>query len=37
MGFDRKILAVGQKRDVMEGAGEIVGRVLPAWSRWILF
>ena len=29
MGFDRKILAVGQKRDVMEGAGEIVGRVLP--------
>jgi quercetin 2,3-dioxygenase len=29
MPFDRKILAVGQKRDVMEGAGEIVGRVLP--------
>ena len=27
--FDRKILAVGRKRDVMEGAGEIVGRVLP--------
>jgi redox-sensitive bicupin YhaK (pirin superfamily) len=27
--FDRKILAVGQKKDVMEGAGEIVGRVLP--------
>ena len=29
MPFDRKILAVGQKKDVMEGAGEIVGRVLP--------
>jgi redox-sensitive bicupin YhaK (pirin superfamily) len=29
MAYDRKILAVGQKRDVMEGAGEIVGRVLP--------
>jgi redox-sensitive bicupin YhaK (pirin superfamily) len=26
---DRKIFAVGNKRDVMEGAGEIVGRVLP--------
>jgi redox-sensitive bicupin YhaK (pirin superfamily) len=29
MPYDRKILAVGQKRDVMEGAGEVVGRVLP--------
>lgn len=29
MQTDRKILAVGPKRDVMEGAGEIVGRVLP--------
>jgi quercetin 2,3-dioxygenase len=29
MTFDRKIQAVGRKRDVMEGAGEIVGRVLP--------
>lgn len=29
MAFDRKILAVGSKREVMEGAGEIVGRVLP--------
>jgi len=29
MTMDRKILAVGQKKDVMEGAGEIVGRVLP--------
>jgi redox-sensitive bicupin YhaK (pirin superfamily) len=27
--MNRKILAVGAKRDVMEGAGEIVGRVLP--------
>lgn len=29
MPFDRKILAVGSKRDVMEGGGEIIGRVLP--------
>lgn len=29
MAIDRKIQFVGQKRDVMEGAGEIVGRVLP--------
>jgi quercetin 2,3-dioxygenase len=29
MSLDRKILAVGSKRDVMEGAGVIVGRVLP--------
>ena len=29
MPFDRKILAVGRKKNVMEGAGEIVGRVLP--------
>jgi hypothetical protein len=29
MPYDRKILAVGHKRDVLEGAGEIVGRVLP--------
>lgn len=29
MAYDRKILAVGKKRDVMEGAGVIVGRALP--------
>lgn len=29
MPYDRKIQAVGKKRDVMEGGGEIVGRVLP--------
>ncbi|MGH7442175.1 MAG: pirin family protein, partial [bacterium] len=29
MSFDRKIQFVGDKRDVVEGAGEIVGRVLP--------
>jgi redox-sensitive bicupin YhaK (pirin superfamily) len=29
MAYDRKIAAVGQKRDVMEGAGVIVGRALP--------
>jgi len=29
MPYDRKILAIGHKRDVLEGAGEIVGRVLP--------
>lgn len=29
MNYDRKILAVGKKKEVMEGAGEIVGRVLP--------
>ncbi len=29
MSYDRKIFAVGKKKEVMEGAGEIVGRVLP--------
>ena len=29
MAFDRKILAVGIKKDVMEGAGVLVGRALP--------
>lgn len=29
MPFDRKILAVAAKRDVMEGAGVLVGRALP--------
>jgi redox-sensitive bicupin YhaK (pirin superfamily) len=29
MSFDRKIQAVGQKKDVMEGAGVLVGRALP--------
>jgi redox-sensitive bicupin YhaK (pirin superfamily) len=29
MKFDRKILAVGEKKEVMEGAGVLVGRALP--------
>ena len=29
MNYDRKILAVGVKKDVMEGAGVLVGRALP--------
>ncbi len=29
MAYDRKILAVGVKKDVMEGAGVLVGRALP--------
>jgi redox-sensitive bicupin YhaK (pirin superfamily) len=29
MNYDRKILAVGEKKEVMEGAGVLVGRVLP--------
>ncbi len=29
MNLDRRIRAVGNRRDVLEGAGEIVGRVLP--------
>lgn len=29
MAYDRKILAVGKKKEVMEGAGVLVGRALP--------